>query len=841
MIKKLASVLLTFAITCTVIPSTNVYGMQNEENVSQISSESKNNDLNEIEDIDETDEEKAKYEELKIKLEEREKEYKSGRRTLSLKASEVEAEPGDERIINDEFEDKEFLKAINKALGKDREVDAEVSEADMKGFTELYIDSFSGDVKVTNIDPIKYCTNLTSLSLNSTDIKNLDAIKDLNLIKLDILENVSMLDLKDLSDMTTLEILYINGLEEIDSENYVITKVPNLINEDLEPLKGLTNLKALGIGMNNIKDISAVSSLTNLESLDLAYNELVDISPVASLKKLDTFSFIYNKVRDVSALGELSVLRLNASMNQIEKFPNFENSFKRLAEMDDEEIKENGSMFVYLKYNNIGDIDGLELLNNEELWQKNKGKISIYMELGVNGIPSVGLLKRAKQYDYFKRLFIDFTCTHQKIVLDEVVKTSKKFDEPIPFRHFNGELPNAKNIGLYTDIAEKSYFTPNTDYISWEVKSDKGLLEYKAVAGDLYDADDDSSSVYINYVGRFMQPYRIETKTDPGGGGSTGGGGGTDPNPPTPSTQATAVIANGEKYTDVLTATVLANEKNCPILLSSLDSVDAQTIAEMKRIEAGDVIISGGPHSVSQKVVDQLKSEGFSVVRFSGPDRYGTAEQIGDEVRAITKNEDEAMLVDGTNFPDVITISTLASQKRAPILITEPETLNKTAEYTISKWNLNDITIGGSYNSVSKNIEDNLGVSKVQRLGGADRYETSKIVGQEVVNLTGNKDNMVLVDGTDFPDGITINSLASKFKSPIMLTNPTQLNKHTADKISEWSMKNVLIGGGYNSVSKEIEDNLKVDKKERVAGQNRYETAVKISQRRTDSSLIGDR
>lgn len=54
-------------------------------------------------------------------------------------------------------------------------------------------------------------------------------------------------------------------------------------------------------------------------------------------------------------------------------------------------------------------------------------------------------------------------------------------------------------------------------------------------------------------------------------------------------------------------------------------------------------------------------------------------------------------------------------------------------------------------------------------------------------------------------------------------------------------MKNVLIGGGYNSVSKEIEDNLKVDKKERVAGQNRYETAVKISQRRTDSSLIGGR
>ena len=72
-----------------------------------------------------------------------------------------------------------------------------------------------------------------------------------------------------------------------------------------------------------------------------------------------------------------------------------------------------------------------------------------------------------------------------------------------------------------------------------------------------------------------------------------------------------------------------------------------------------------------------------------------------------------------------------------------------------------------------------------------------------------------------------------------MLTEPDQLNSITGNKIKDWSIKNVLIGGGYNSVSKGIEDNLGVIKKERVAGQDRYETAVKISERlsQTDKAI----
>lgn len=331
----------------------------------------------------------------------------------------------------------------------------------------------------------------------------------------------------------------------------------------------------------------------------------------------------------------------------------------------------------------------------------------------------------------------------------------------------------------------------------------------------------------------YNEPLTLDFKSNTGGGG----GGVVDPPVNPPVLSKTVILASGEKYTDVLTATVLGNEKDAPILLSKKDSVDDKTLDEIKRLNPEDIIISGGTDSVSEKVAEQLK--GYKVTRIAGDDRYETAEKIGNEVRK-TGNKDGAMLVDGTNFPDVITMSSLASQKRVPILLTHPQTLTNTTKNAINTWGINNVTIGGSYNSVSNDIEKNLGINNVTRFGGVDRYKTAELIGNEV-RKSGSKDNMILVDGTNFPDGITINSLAANFKAPIMLTEPDTLNKVTADKITEWSVKNILIGGGYNSVSKSVEDSLNVSKRERVAGSDRYETAVKISQRLSNiTAAIGD-
>lgn len=336
----------------------------------------------------------------------------------------------------------------------------------------------------------------------------------------------------------------------------------------------------------------------------------------------------------------------------------------------------------------------------------------------------------------------------------------------------------------------------------------------------------------------FLSNKEIEEVPDGGGSGGGGSGGGST----TDDKKTTAILANGKKYTDVLTATVLAHEKKCPILLTDTNSISKETMDELKRRGIGQIIISGGELSVSKNVVNQLGD--FDVVRYSGHNRYETAREIARQVRLESGNTNEAVLVDGTNFPDVITVSALASQKRAPILLTETNKLNLVTENIVKEWLIDDITIAGQTKSVSENVENRIEAilkdspKKIVRIGGHDRYETASLIGNEVRKLIGNKKDMILVDGTNFPDGITVNSLASKFECPIHLTNPNTLTDITKKDISSWKVENILVAGGNISVSDKIYKNLDVKNKERISGHSRYMTAVEISKRFDESKML---
>ncbi|MEG0250830.1 MAG: cell wall-binding repeat-containing protein [Peptostreptococcus sp.] len=395
---------------------------------------------------------------------------------------------------------------------------------------------------------------------------------------------------------------------------------------------------------------------------------------------------------------------------------------------------------------------------------------------------------------------------------------------------------NEKSVKLIANGGSDEYDFKLNEY---KIEPIRGPEERSAIKNEENEVNEYNQIVeqgqkglkYLEVTGvkKTNETGEIELKLD-----GNGGNGGTDTD------KDSVILASGHQYTDVLTATVLANEKKSPILLSELDQVSDNTLKEIKRLKVDEVIISGGPLSVSNKVVTQLEKEGYDVRRIYGQNRYETAKKIGQEVRLTSNNMKESILVDGTNFPDVITLSSLANQKRAPILLTEPNKLNTTTEKALDDWNIDKVTIGGQKLSVSQNVEDKVKttVSSVNRIGGQNRYETAYKVADEVRTLTNNKKDMILVDGTDFPDGITISSLSAKFKAPILLTTPKTLHPTTAKAINDWTIENILIGGGYNSVSKSIEDNLNVSNKARVAGGNRYDTAVEISKRYTDTTSL---
>ena len=241
----------------------------------------------------------------------------------------------------------------------------------------------------------------------------------------------------------------------------------------------------------------------------------------------------------------------------------------------------------------------------------------------------------------------------------------------------------------------------------------------------------------------------------------------------------TVVLASGEKYTDELTATVLANKLNAPVLLTTKDKVPAKVLTEIQRLGATKIVVIGGNGTISETSLKELSK--YKLERIGGVTRYETAILIGNQIRTITGNKTEAILVDGTNFPDAIAMTSMGVEQGLPILLTEPSSLKDSTAKAIDDWNLTKVTIGGGKSSVSTNIENILKDKlTVSRVSGSDRYETSVLVAKQVYN---NPTHVVIASGEIFPDAIVGAPFAAKNKYPIVLSRGSSIPTVTTNYI----------------------------------------------------------
>ena len=242
----------------------------------------------------------------------------------------------------------------------------------------------------------------------------------------------------------------------------------------------------------------------------------------------------------------------------------------------------------------------------------------------------------------------------------------------------------------------------------------------------------------------------------------------------------TIVLASGEKYTDELTATVLASKLDVPILLSEKDVVPEVVIKEIERLGATKVILIGEKGTLSKSVETQLSK--YKLERIGGVDRYETAVLIGDQVRTITGNKTQSILVDGTNFPDAIAMTSMGVEQGLPIILTQPNELNKITEKAVKDWGITKVTIGGGTASVSSNIENTLKATvEVERIKGRDRYETSVLVAKQVYK---NPTHAVVASGEVFPDAIVGAPYAAKNKYPIVLSRGNSVPSVVMDYVN---------------------------------------------------------
>lgn len=261
----------------------------------------------------------------------------------------------------------------------------------------------------------------------------------------------------------------------------------------------------------------------------------------------------------------------------------------------------------------------------------------------------------------------------------------------------------------------------------------------------------------------------------------------------------TVVIANAMNFADALSGVPLAYQNDAPILLANGDSLRASTTKEIYRLSAKKAIILGGEFAVSKEVEAELKAMGLSTDRLAGDTRFETAELIADELITYT-NSDKAVVVDGYNFADAMSVAPFAAQEGMPIYLTRPAELPEKEALDA----FNETLIIGGVNAVSKNVENEL--NNPQRLAGINRFETNLKV-LDYFDVESNE--LYVATGMNFADALTGSVVAAKH-----LTGVALVREQDQDLLESYldtkTFTNYSILGGEIAVPLTISSNLEM-------------------------------
>ncbi|MDQ7092367.1 S8 family serine peptidase [Desulfosporosinus sp. PR] len=256
----------------------------------------------------------------------------------------------------------------------------------------------------------------------------------------------------------------------------------------------------------------------------------------------------------------------------------------------------------------------------------------------------------------------------------------------------------------------------------------------------------------------------------------------------------TVLLATADDFSDALSGVPLAYKLHAPILLTPPEQLPAALKTEIQRLAPQKIILLGGTAVISTNIEQQLQSA-FSVQRLAGVTRFGTAAQIASALGTIG----QAVLVNGTSFPDAISIASLAAQQGIPILLTDTNSLPTETDAIMRQLLISQTTVGGGEAVVSSTLFSNLPTPA--RLAGYDRYDTAAAILQAFPP----QGNLLFVaTGENYPDALSGGVIAAMNQSGLLLVPLTGPNSAETSLIQSWHGKTVYVFGGTAVVPDEI-------------------------------------
>ena len=276
-----------------------------------------------------------------------------------------------------------------------------------------------------------------------------------------------------------------------------------------------------------------------------------------------------------------------------------------------------------------------------------------------------------------------------------------------------------------------------------------------------------------------------------------------------------AILVNSTATSDLLCATVLSSQIDCPILLTDKNKINESTINEIKRLNVNKLYLIGGADVINESIEKELNRDSIKTERISGKNRYETSINVANKINKL-KKIDTVILVNGEySVADAVSISPVAGNKNIPVIICKDKEAQIQIEWMESNNIKNSYIIGGE-DVIHETIENGLKNNNIntKRIYGKYRYETNaKVIENFYKESTINK--IFYCKGKDLNkkdeiiDGMLVASLASKEKAPIILLGEN-LSKEQKDIIKKKDIKNLIqVGYGVNEEAKKELYNIK--------------------------------
>jgi putative cell wall-binding protein/5-hydroxyisourate hydrolase-like protein (transthyretin family) len=120
-------------------------------------------------------------------------------------------------------------------------------------------------------------------------------------------------------------------------------------------------------------------------------------------------------------------------------------------------------------------------------------------------------------------------------------------------------------------------------------------------------------------------------------------------------------------------------------------------------------------------------------------------------------------------------------------------------------------------------------LSKDRLLSTGGRFDMAAKIAREMKRLQGTPDTVLIANGADatkFFDALALSPIAANKGYPILLVNATSVPSATNSVVNEFSPSTVIVGGGPNTVSDSVKNQLGAV---RWSDKDRYSTATKVA------------